>query len=315
MKPLLIDNETVKTVLDAQLTIEAIESALRESRAGALEAPARSRVQLSRGDLVFTAAGSNEGFGFRAYDTFGGLRDDQVTVVWDRDGSLQGVVVGPELGRRRTGALGAAAAVRLLGFAHELSVGVIGAGSQAYAQLWAIASVRTIKEVRCFRRDAGANVAFASRVTRSLELSARTVGSAREAVEGADLVIVATGCVEPVLQESWVSDGTTVFTLGPKSRGATELPPSLYERGNLLTTDAPSQILGEGEDSVVYGRVVKPLADLPLWSVTDVHERVIAQSGVQIYLSEGLAGTEVLVAKALIARLRRCEKDGLDSFS
>ncbi len=198
----------------------------------------------------------------------------------------------------------------------ELSVGVVGAGAQAYAQLWALSCVLHLGEIRCFRRDAEANVAFASKVVSSLELGIRTVTHAREASEGVDLLIVATGSSQPVIKENWVSDATIVFTLGSKNRDASELPHSLYERAYLLTTDSPSQIESEGERSIVSGRTVISLAELAPYGSGmrgDLSEALARPGGVsatgakglQIYLSEGLAGTEVFVAQALIARLRK----------
>ncbi|WP_298341695.1 hypothetical protein [Ferrimicrobium sp.] len=310
----LVDDAMVAAHLDAGLAYQAIEEALSEYQSGTLFAPARQQSSLGEGSFVFTSGAFRQGYGFRAYDTFPNQYDDQLTAVWDKTGRLSGVVVGPELGRRRTGALGAAAAVRLLPAGDGLTVGVIGAGAQAFAQLWAILAVHSIREVRSHRRNQEANLAFAQRVERELGITTRALVSAQATCHEVDLLIIATGASEPVIEDSWISDSCTIFTLGPKRRDACELPESLFARARRITSDSVAQMQAEGQEAIIAASRVVPLgylrpltdkANPPRWTAYEPAPSASADPpGLQLYLSTGLAGTELFVARALIAKLQ-----------
>jgi ornithine cyclodeaminase len=305
----LIDDAMVSAHLDARVANGAIEHALREYDTGTLIAPARLQSPLGEGSLVFTSGSFSQGYGFRAYGTFPTTSDDQLTVVWDRDGNLVGIVVGQELGRRRTGALGAAAAIRLTSVSQRLVVGVLGAGAQAFSQLWAISAVRSIKEIRSYRRDPVANADFASRVQTELGLAAQPVKSPEAACKDVDLLIVATGASRPVIDDAWIHETCTIFTLGPKRRDASELPEALYQRAKLITSDSIAQLAVEGSDSIVDPARVVSLSDLQPHSGWTAYEpeKEPPRSGIQLYLSTGLAGTELFVVQALLAQITKNE--------
>ncbi|MGH3084520.1 MAG: hypothetical protein ACRDNP_10790, partial [Gaiellaceae bacterium] len=75
-----------------------------------MAAPPRLHADFGERGLVFTAGGYVEGpVGFRVYGLWPG-DSDQAVLVWDGKGRLAGCVVGTEIGARRTGALGGAAA-------------------------------------------------------------------------------------------------------------------------------------------------------------------------------------------------------------
>jgi alanine dehydrogenase len=112
--------------------------------------------------------------------------DDQLTVVFDDEtGRVRGVVTGPFLGAARTGAIGAVA-VDALANPDADSLGLIGTGRQAYAQLWAIRAVRDLLDVRVFGRDAQRREEFVRRARAELALPIAGVAGPREAVQDAD---------------------------------------------------------------------------------------------------------------------------------
>jgi ornithine cyclodeaminase len=185
------------------------------------------------------------------------------------------------------------------------------AGPQAFAQLWALIAVRPVAEVRSFSRNPAANADFVSRVKRQLGLDAHATENAETASRESDLLIVATGSARPVIQETWVGDATTIFLLGPKRRDACEIPTAILDRAKLLTSDSPAQIAAAGDASIVDVNRVVPLAHLqPMMAgqedpgpASPSPETAAHRWGPQVYLSAGLAGTELMVAKALVARL------------
>ena len=295
MPPRLFDDEDVRRRLDAATAVRAVRAALLAHQAGELAAPARLHAALGGGSLVFTAGRLRERglFGFRAYDTFAGA--EQLVALWDAgSGKVVALVHGHELGPRRTGAIGAVAADAAAN-PGPVRVGLVGAGVQALTQLWALVAVRPVTEVVVTARRRERVEAFAERARRELGLRVRVTDSAEEAVRDRDVVIAATNSATPVLDASWISPGTHVTTLGPKTVSRHEVPAGLARRAGAVLTDSLAQSRGQDEESV--------FAHLPTTELGAVVAGAAAartdSRGITLFSSVGLAGTEVAVAAAL----------------
>ena len=288
----LLTDDDVASRLTPAIALTAARRALAEAYAGRLHAPPRVAADLGDAQLVFTAGGFFGKRGVRVYLT--GVADaEQAVLVWEEDGRLEACIVGIELGARRTGALGAVA-LHTLARPEASTVAIIGSGRQAWAQLWALTAVRSPR-VRIFSPTGEHRAAFAERARRELGLEAAAVASAREAVEGADIVILATRSTEPVIETAWVQDGAHVTTVGPKTVSGHEAPVDLAERAALVATDSPAQAAAYGE----------PLfTDEPLLHLGGIVSEAVrgrtSPDDVTLYISTGLAGSEVVTAAALL---------------
>jgi len=293
---LLTDTEVEKH-LTAPLAVEAARRAVRDASAGRLAGPPRLRADVGTTGLVFTAGGYQQGpLGFRVYGLWSGS-SDQAVLVWGGSGELRGVIVGRELGIRRTGALGAVA-VDALARAEATRVGVIGSGAQAWAQLWAMTAVRTITHVSIFSPTPAHRSAFAARAQTQLGLRAEPVDDAARAARGADILVIATRSLEPVVDPSWVERGAHVNTIGPKTLSGHELPAEVAERASLVVSDAPHQASAYDEPFFTPRRLVH------LGEVIETGGRT-GDDEVTLYCSTGLAGSEVVIADALLAAVSR----------
>lgn len=280
--------------LTAEIAVAAARRALVDAYAGRLSAPPRARVELGGHDFVFTAGGYADGpVGFRAYGLWPG-ESDQAVLVWDGHGALTGVVAGGELGARRTGALGGVAA-DVLARADARRVAIIGSGRQAWSQLWAIAAVRPIAAVAIHSPTADHRERFAQRARTDLGLEAEAVASARAAARGADIVVLATRSETPVVEAGWIEAGAHVSTVGPKAASAHEAPPELADAATIVATDSPDQARASGE-AFFTGRPLEHLGRL----VAEPPRR--PADAVTLYCSTGLAGSEVVLADALLRR-------------
>jgi ornithine cyclodeaminase len=202
--PSLLGDEDVRARLTPALAVESATRALVDAHRGRLAAPPRTSAVLGPVSMVFTAGGYAGGpAGFRAYGTWAG-DSDQAVLVCDGHGWLVGVVAGSELGPRRTGALGAASAAALAR-RDAWSVAVVGAGPQAWTQLWALTAVIDAPDVRVFSPTTEHREAFAVRAGSELGLAAAAVGSAEDAVRRADVAILATRADRPVIDAAWIA--------------------------------------------------------------------------------------------------------------
>lgn len=285
--------------LDPRRAVEWMLAALRLHADGLLTSPPRVRADLGDGGVVVTAGRGPRWYGYRVYDTRPVTYGQQVVVAHDVvSGEVVAAHIGSLLGPARTGALGGAAAA-LLGPTGAAQVAVVGAGAQAWTQLWAMSAALEIAEVQVASRRPASRGALADRAATQLGLSARAVDSVRSAVEGADVVILATDSPAPVLDASWLADDVLVATVGPKQVGRAEFGMDLMTGADLVVTDSPAQLRAYDPPALVAdaGLAADVIALGDLASAADEPETTRrgrpGRRGRRVYLSVGLAGTEV----------------------
>lgn len=295
----IFDDDDIRSRLDARDAVRWMGEAIDAHHRGDLVAPPRAHADLGDGRITFTT-GRLRGswFGYRSYDTFPAEPGSQVVVVHDEgSGLVRAIAIGNELGPRRVGAIGAVAADALAPPAAHLAA-IIGTGTQAQAQLWALPVVRRLSEVRVYSRDAARREAFAQLARRLTSVPCRAVPTARDAVTGAQIVILATSSPTPVIDTGWLEPGSYVSTLGPKQRGRAEFGPDLAAVATVVVTDSLAQLDAYDPPNVLVG--------------TPHHERLVslgalragqaARPGpgdIRVFFSVGLAGTEAFLLDRL----------------
>jgi ornithine cyclodeaminase len=274
---------------------EAVDAAYR----GELLVPARTHAEFGGGRLVFTAGRlRGEWFGYRSYDTFPTDPGEQLVVVHDEaSGEVRAVALGNELGPRRVGAIGALAAYALAPAGAGV-VAVIGSGTQARTQLWALAAVRDLREVRVYSRHPDRRAAFAHELRRATGVAARAVPEARAALAGAEIVILATSSPTPVIQAEWLEPGSYVTTLGPKQQNRAEFGLDLPAAAALLVTDSLAQIDAYDPPNVLASTPHRERL-VSLGAVRAGEVPLPRKDGITLFFSVGLAGTEAFLLNRL----------------
>src|SRR5262249_55167310 len=121
-------------------------------------------------------------------------------------GELISIFPDGEMQRIRVGATNAIAA-KYLAKPDAASVGLLGSGFQALTQLTGMIAVRPIRSVGVYSPNREHREAFATEWSGKLQLQITPSQSARECVDGADIVIAATNSAEPVFEQEWVQPG------------------------------------------------------------------------------------------------------------
>jgi ornithine cyclodeaminase/alanine dehydrogenase-like protein (mu-crystallin family) len=114
-----------------------------------------------------------------------------------------------------------AVATRRLAREDSTVLTILGSGVQGRAHLRALRDVRDWEQVRVFSPDPAHLRALVEDPSAALPVTA--AASARDAVEGADVVVTATSSKEPVLEHAWLSDTAHVNAVGASSLAAREL--------------------------------------------------------------------------------------------
>jgi alanine dehydrogenase len=87
------------------------------------------------------------------------------------------------------------------------TVGILGSGWQAGAQLMAVCAVRPIETIRCFSPNVQNRETFAGEMSAVLGVTVTPVDSPEEALGGADVVMCASNTLDPIFFERWIEPG------------------------------------------------------------------------------------------------------------
>jgi ornithine cyclodeaminase len=120
---------------------------------------------------------------------------------------------------------------------------IIGAGVQGRAHLTALASRRPWREIRIASRRPESAQALAARAGELAGDSAGAVAAvagAREAVQGADVVVCATSSRAPVLERAWLAEGAHVNAVGASAPTARELDVATVAAASLFADSRES---------------------------------------------------------------------------
>lgn len=245
---LYLNEEQVASLVTMREAINLLEKAFKSWHAGRAINEPRRRLRYPGGALHWLSAALPAAgyFGYKAYTTAAGKARFFFHLFDAASGQLLSMMEADHLGQIRTGAA-SGLATRLLARAGARTAAIIGSGWQARSQLEAIASVRDFSEVRVWSRQPD-NVASFIETMSMAGAPLRSAASAREAVEGAEVICTATFAGEPVLRVEWVEAGCHINATGSNGLTRRELPTALLTRADLLVVDSRRQAALEAGD-------------------------------------------------------------------
>lgn len=297
--PVLLTDDDIRKVLSPTLAMDAVRSVIAAYADGQVAAPARVHADLTDGQMTFTVGATPDVYGYRSYDSLAPGKVDQVVTCLDRrTRRLKYVHAGSLVGIARTGAIGGVA-VESLADPKATSLTLIGSGIQAYWQAWAISAVRPLTDVRVYSPTPEHRTAFTRRLSERLGLAASAVADPREAVDGAEIVVLATTAREPVIDTAWLAEGAHVSSLGSKAPGSAEYDDRLLDE-SFIVTDSLAQL----DDLAGSIQGAAHLGD----HLCPGHDRTRGKRHT-FFQSCGLAGTEVALLNALGDALQRDRGD------
>lgn len=258
--PLLLTEADVRAVLSMVDLIEAMRTALAQYSTGAAQQPLRTVLEIGDHKAYFgvmpAAIADPAAVGTKLVTVVAsnreiGLPSHLATIVLlDPDtGALVAIVDGRYITEARTAAV-SAVSTDLLANRNAGRLAVLGSGVQAHSHVEALACVRRLAEIRVWSPTDVRRHAFVSDVQPRVEAQVTAAHSAREAVEGADLIVLATSSQTPVVRSEWISDGAHICAVGACRPTHREMEGALVARARTFV-DSRIGALAEAGDIVL----------------------------------------------------------------
>lgn len=291
----------VRRLLPMSVAVRLMRETFEGLRSGASVSQPRRRLMLPTGSVLHAMAGAHgRYFGTKIYATNAKYGNANF-LFWLLDAETSKPLALFEanwLGQIRTGAA-SGYATDVLARADAATHGVIGTGFQARSQVEAVAAVRTVKETRVWSRSAENRERFARECSEAFGLRVIATETAREAVEGMDIVSTATWAKDPVLEAGWISPGTHVNAMGSNNPARRELPADLLDRAEVIAADSVEQAKIESGDLLLaWGGPAGPQWDRVV-DLQTVTKRPENRDAITIFKSNGL-GVEDVAAAAYV---------------
>ena len=263
--PILLTEADVRAVLPMDDLIEAMETALVLFSTGQVGQPVRTVLEVGESRAFFgvmpaALPGEPGALGAKLVTVFGGnaaagLPTHLATIVLldPSTGALLALMDGRYITEARTAAV-SAVSVRLLAREDASTLALIGSGVQARSHLEAIGRVRSLADVRVWSPDVERRTAFAREMQPHSAAPIRAAASARDAVAGADIVVLATASRERVVDNGWIADGAHVCAVGACRPDQRETGTDLIRRARLFVDSRAGALVEAGD-------IVLPIAE------------------------------------------------------
>lgn len=217
-----------------------------------------------------------------------------ITVLDPETGAPRAIINGDSVTGLRTSAATTLAMQQLAPDAR--TVLVVGTGAQARAHLDAFSVTHPHAELLLFGRDPAAATEIAA------EHGATTMDDLEQAVRSADIVVLCTSSLTPVIEDAWVTDGTTVASVGSFAPDRVEVPPSLLARSTVVVDHRPSALTDSGPvvEALSAGSLT-PEAITDLGSLlTGASSPTRAPADIVTYLAVGVGVQDAAAAKFIL---------------
>ena len=305
---LYLRESEVAQLIDMPAALEALEAVHRDLALGQAQDLPRARTRTPQTTLhilqgAWPAAGV---VGYKAYTSNRSGNRFFVHLFDCGSGAPLAIIEANWLGMMRTGAA-AGVATRWLARPDAHTLAVIGAGWQAQSQIEAVCAVRPIREVRVFARRRQPLEDFCRDMTKRVGRPVLPAASAREAVEGADVVSTITTSATPVLEADWLAPGAHINAAGSNTLIRRELDEACIKRAALICVD--TRATAEKEAGDLLPLLEKGRTHPGAWA--ELGEIICGQrpgrlrgENITLFESQGLAVQDLALAHRVLLRAK-----------
>jgi len=275
--PLWIREHEVVALMSLPQAIKALRCGLREEAAGRAANMVKTHVVWAGGSTLHALGAVFEGRGVVGTKTWAHAAHGAMPLlilIDAHNGSVLAVIEAFALGQMRTGGI-SGLATDMMARADACRMAMIGAGNQSLTQIAAVAAVRPLKRVSVWSPTSGKREAVATKAEETLGITAVAAATLAEALDGAEIVTLATRAKAPFLTANALAAGVHLNAVGAITPERAEFEPALLDRATLIAADSVAQVRklsrefmdGFGSDETAWSRVT-PLSTLVMRTAT-----------------------------------------------
>jgi alanine dehydrogenase len=305
MPTLILNHKQVIDLLKMSEVITVVEQAFRDLAEGKGSMPPKAYLPVENGDFRAMPASLPGAAGLKWVSVHPGnpaigLPTVMAVLIYNdsQTGFPLAIMDATDITAYRTGAT-AAIAAKYLARADSQTLGVIGAGRQAYTQIEAHTELFDLKTIKIYDLSREA----IRKLIRAFPGLPMTEASLPETA-GCDIVCALAPTREPFIKREWIHPGTHINAVGADAKGKEELDPTILKNAMVVVDDLRQASSG--------GEINVPVAK-GLYSVDEVYGNLAEiisgkKSGrkdrhaITVFDSTGLAIEDIAVAKLLYGK-------------
>ena len=308
MSTLLLGSKDVKRLIKMSAVIEAVEQAFRQWARGEADMPPKAYLILEKGDFRAMPASLKAAAGVKWVNVHPlnpslGLPTVMAMMIYNdpETGYPLAIMDATEITAYRTGA-SAAIASKFLARKDSSTLGIIGAGRQAYTQLLAHAEILSFKLIKVFDLS---RVAVEKFIKSFPEYPIQE--ASLEETAASDIVCTVTPVRKPLLMKKWIIPGTHINAVGADAEGKEELDPAILKEA-IVVVDDLTQASTAGEINVPLKKglfrideVYATLAEI----ITGEKQGRKDEKAITVFDSTGVAIEDIAVANLIYERAQQ----------
>jgi alanine dehydrogenase len=308
MSTLLLDRKAVNDLMNMSDVINVVEEAFRLWGEGKVNMPAKAYLLVEHGDFRAMPAALSGCAGIKWVNAHPQNRSRNLPSVMaimicndPETGYPLAIMDATEITAFRTGAA-AAIASKYLARRDSRTLGIIGAGCQAYTQILAHAELFELNSINVF----DISKAAVDRLINSFPELPIGSYSIQEAV-ASDIICTLTPSRKPIIKKEWIVAGTHINAVGADAAGKEELDPSILKEAIVVVDDLRQASTG-GEINVpikagIYtvDEIFGTLSEL----VVGKKQGRTDNKAITLFDSTGVAIEDLAVAKLIFEKARQ----------
>ena len=187
--PLYITDEEARSLVSVEDAAGIIERLFLDEANGLAEQTPTTELHIPKSMFRMKVGGvyGSGSYGFKAYLGNAGYR----VFVYSLESGFEGLVEAYDLTEIRTGAV-SAVATKYMAREDAETLGILGTGREARAQLRAVSRVRALRHAKAWSRNPDNRVTYAKEMSAELGVEVVPVETAEEAVRDSDIVLTIT---------------------------------------------------------------------------------------------------------------------------
>lgn len=302
---LFLNEHDVEELLNVQDCIGVLEQAIREQgQKIAINRP-RQIVQTPNAMMsVLPAAIPGLGsLGFKTYT----VSPDGVRfwlLLFKEDGELHCIMEAEHIGLIRTGAA-SGIATKHMSRENSRTVGILGSGYQSPTQLEAVCSVRRIEKVLAYSRTRENLIEFCTGMTKRLGIPVEPANSAEQVVRNVDILITITSSKDPVVDGSWIREGTHLNLAGAMKPTSREIDNLTIQRADFIAVDdweqshhESGEFIKAANEGLLDWNRIREISDV----VASAANQRPSEKSISIFKSHGIGLWDIAAASVVYER-------------